>query len=485
MQQRVSLKDLKKISDVIYEIPKTFRADMRVDARVFTNAPMLADIVSDRSLDQLVNVTTLPGICGAAYAMPDIHQGYGFPIGGVAATLIEHDGVISPGGIGYDINCGVRLMRSNVKYAAAKHELERLAEMLLHTIPSGTGRGGNIKLDEHELDLVLKQGARRAIELGYGNLEDLRLCEEGGAMTSADPAAVSVHAKNRGFDQLGTLGSGNHFLEVQRVEHIFDEQCAKAFGLETDMLVVMIHCGSRGLGHQVCTDYVRLMLSKINDWKITLPDRELACAPFNSPEGQQYFAAMSGAANFAWANRQIIGHLVAKAWSALFGQQASLNLVYDVCHNIGKTEEHMVDGKQRRVLVHRKGATRAFGPGHESIPAIYRSVGQPVFIPGTMGTSSYVLAGMQQAMQLSFGSACHGAGRRLSRIGAKKMVSGSQLRKELAQRGIIIKCESSAGLAEEAPIAYKDVDNVVDVVVQAGIAKKVAKLAPLAVIKGG
>lgn len=477
--------DLIKIKENLYEIPQSFAPHMRVPARIYLSEAMFDDIKEDRSLMQLVNVASLPGIQKYALAMPDIHQGYGFPIGGVAGTLISQNGVISPGGIGYDINCGVRLLVANMNKYDIKPQIEELATALFHTVPSGVGRGGKIKLDSNEIDRVLLHGARRMIELGYGNEADVEFCEEQGSMPGADPNAVSKEAKKRGYDQLGTLGSGNHFLEVQAVQEIYDEAAARAFGLTKDAVTVMIHCGSRGLGHQTCTDYVRIMMGKLSAWGYQLPDRELVCAPFNSAEGQQYFAAMTAAANFAWANRHLIGHWTRQAWQTIFGMEAQLKTVYDLSHNIGKREKHMIDGHEKELLLHRKGATRSFGPSRSEIPFAYKSVGQPVLIPGTMGTSSYVLVGTDESIEQAFGSSCHGAGRKLSRSKSKKLVHGATLRHELENAGIVVRCDSSAGLAEEAPIAYKDVDSVVNVITQTKLAKKVARLVPLAVIKGG
>lgn len=484
MADEIKKENLVKISDVLYEIPTSYRNDMRVPARVFMNDAMIDDVLKDRALWQLVNVTTLPGICKAAFAMPDIHQGYGFPIGGVAATDINNGGVISPGGIGYDINCGVRLMVAPMQAAELQPYISTLATRLFHRIPSGVGRGGKLDFKPDELDSILKSGAQRMLELGYGLQEDIVLCEEQGCMKNADPALISKQAKNRGGDQLGTLGSGNHFLEVQEVEEIYDTVAANAFGLQKGFVTIMIHCGSRGLGHQTCTDYVRIMMQKLPEWGYELPDRELMYAPFSSPEGQDYFNAMAAAANYAWANRHMIAHWVRQVWRELIGD-IPLHMVYDVSHNLGKVEKHLMNGKERTLVLHRKGATRAFGPGMPQLPQQYKNIGQPVLIPGTMGTASYILVGTQQSMEVAFGSSCHGAGRRLSRAQAKKEVHGSELRKELQHRGIIIRSDSDPGLAEEAPLAYKDVDNVVNVVDAAGLAKKVARVKPLAVIKGG
>lgn len=484
MANEITKKDLKKISDVLYEIPISYRQDMRVPARVFMNNIMMEDVLSDRALWQLVNVTTLPGICKAAFAMPDIHQGYGFPIGGVAATDIANGGVISPGGIGYDINCGVRLLVAPIPADQLRPLLSSFATRLFKKIPSGVGRGGNLDFKSEELDTILQSGAQRMLELGYGLPEDIELCEENGCMRNANPALISSKAKSRGADQLGTLGSGNHFLEVQEIEEIYDQAAAQAFGLQKGFVTIMIHCGSRGLGHQTCTDYVRIMMQKLSQWGYDLPDRELIYAPFTSQEGQDYFNAMAAAANYAWANRHMIGHWVRQVWQECMGQ-TPLHMVYDVSHNLGKVEKHRINGSERELVLHRKGATRAFGPGMIGVPPRYKEVGQPVLIPGTMGTFSYILVGTQQSMDIAFGSSCHGAGRRLSRAQAKKEVTGSQLRKELQSRGIIIRSDSDPGLAEEAPLAYKDVDNVVNIVNSAGLAKKVARVKPMAVIKGG
>ncbi len=483
-ENRLMRAALVKLDDFTYEIPKTFRSDMRVPARVFSSDEMLSALLEDRSLEQLVNVATLPGIQGYAFAMPDIHQGYGFPIGGVAAMAIDEGGVISPGGIGYDINCGVRLLAANLTAADLHPHLEKLATKIFHIVPSGVGKGGMLEMGYRELDLVLHHGAKRMLELGYGTAADLEFCEERGCMAGADPGQVSDKAKNRGADQLGTLGSGNHFLEIQYVEEIFDAQAAHVFGLAQGGVVIMIHCGSRGLGHQTCTDHVRLMMAVLSQWGYQLPDRELVCAPFHSPEAQNYFAAMSAAANYGWANRHMIGHWVRESFHAVLGADVQVNTIYDIAHNIGKIEKHMINGIEKKVIMHRKGATRAFGPGRPEQPDRYKSVGHPVFVPGTMGTASYVMAGTERGMDIAFGSCCHGAGRRMSRMKAKRSVRGAELRAQLESKGIIIRTHSLVGLAEEAPIAYKDVDNVVDVVHGAGLARKVARLRPLAVIKG-
>lgn len=481
----ITLKELIKVSNSLFEIPKTYRPDMRVPGHIFVDSQMMQDILQDSSLLQVANVATLPGIQKYALAMPDIHQGYGFPIGGVAALDINQGGVISPGGIGYDINCGVRLLAADISSEDISPYINKLADELFNSVPSGVGRGGKVKLSDAQLDKVLTQGANYMLTLGYGLESDIEHCEENGNMKMADPEKISDRAKRRGFDQLGTLGSGNHFLEVQQVDEIYDENIATIFGLKKNMVTVMIHCGSRGLGHQTCTDYVQKMLPKLKEWSIELPDKELACAPFKSQEGQDYYKAMCAAANFAWANRHLIGHWTRESFKKIISPNINLQTIYDLSHNIGKIEKHNINNKLVDLIVHRKGATRAFGPHRQEVPAIYRSVGHPVLIPGTMGTSSYVLVGTEENLEKTFGSCCHGAGRKMSRMKAKKTVRGSTLREELEARGIIIRCDSNAGLAEEAPLAYKDVDNVIKVVEQAKIAKRVARLTPIAVIKGG
>src|SRR3989338_3533017 len=478
------MKDLlKQLKPYLYEIPVGAVPRTRVSARPDITERPLEEVSSDRSIEQLVNTSMLPGVVEHVLAMPDMHEGYGFPIGGVAATELPH-GIISPGGVGYDINCGVRMLASDLTFSNVRPRLEDLAGQMQRAIPSGTGRGGRIKLSESDMDDVLREGAAWCVRKWMGTEADLDHLEERGTYPGADPNLVSPHAKKRGRDQLGTLGSGNHFLEVQRVESIYDEAAAKAFGLFDGQVVISIHCCSRGLGHQICTDYVRLMLAKLPDYGFTLPDRELACAPADSDEGKRYFTAMAAAANFAWANRQVIEHHVRIEWELLFGKDHPLKTVYDVCHNIAKKETHMIHGETKQLLVHRKGATRAFGPGHPDVSADYRDVGQPVLIPGTMGTASYVLRGTDEAMKRTFGTVCHGAGRRMSRHAAKKIVSGPELRTQLEDQGIVVKCFSDTGLVEEAPLAYKDIESVVDVVEQAGLSKKVARLRPVAVVKG-
>jgi len=463
---------LKKINDCLWEIPKEFRSDMRVPARVYVSENMLNEITDDKSLEQLVNVATLPGIQRYALAMPDIHEGYGFPVGGVAAFDAK-EGVISPGGIGYDINCGVRLLRSELKRDDIAPHLRDLGRTIYAEVPSGVGRGGALKLEGTDLGTVLKGGAARMVDLGYGEEEDLKHIESEGVLADADSKYISEHAKKRGADQLGTMGAGNHFVEVGYVEEIFDKDVAEKWGLKEGQVTVLIHTGSRGLGHQVATDYIRLMMRVMPRYNVTLSDRELACVPFSSPEGQNYWRAMSAAANFAWANRQMITAEVRKAWKDVLGSAGEkLSVVYDVAHNIAKLEKYKGDSiSMREMVVHRKGATRAFP-------------GQPVLIPGSMGTRSYVLVGQEKAMEESFGSSCHGAGRRMSRTQARKEIHAKDLRAELQAQGIVVNAGSARGLTEEAPEAYKDVDEVVEVVHQAGLARKVASLKPLVVIKG-
>ena len=473
---------LHRIDAVLWEIPASARADMRVPARVFADEEILAAIGEDRSLEQLQNVATLPGIVGAALAMPDVHQGYGFPVGGVAATA-PPDGVISPGGVGYDINCGVRLLALPLSEAELGERRTPLVHQISRGVPAGVGRHGSMALGAEELERVLVDGARALVERhGIGTPEDLERTESGGRLEGADAAMVSPRAKQRGAGQLGTMGSGNHFVEVQRVESVLDPAAAEAFGLSEGQVTVLIHSGSRGLGHQVCTDYVKRMDAAIARHRIVLPDRQLACAPLSSPEGRAYRAAMACAGNFAWANRQAIAHRVREAARDALGAAVAdgAHQVYDVAHNVAKLETH----EGRELCVHRKGATRAFPAGSAEIPADYRGTGQPVFIPGSMGTSSYVLRGMPGSMERSFGSACHGAGRRMSRTGARRRVTGAELRRELEAQGIVVRCPSNRGLAEEAPFAYKDVERVVGIVERAGLAAPVARLRPLGVVKG-
>jgi tRNA-splicing ligase RtcB len=478
---------LRQIDDYRWELPADYKAGMRVPGRIYASPALLDAIAQDQALEQVANVACLPGIVRYSLGMPDIHWGYGFPVGGVAAMRVD-DGVISPGGIGFDINCGVRLIRTDLTEDEVRPRLKPLVDTLFRAVPSGVGGEGPVRLRKGELDQVLADGARWAIHRGYGWPEDVEVIEEGGALASADPAMVSDRARERGAEQLGTLGSGNHFLEVQVVDHVYDAQVAAAFGLrERGQVVVFLHCGSRGLGHQVCQDYLREMDAAGKRYGISLPDRQLACAPLRSPEGQAYFKAMSCAANFAWANRQCITHAVREAFAKVFGRPArelGMYLVYDVSHNIAKIEEYDVDGRRVRVCVHRKGATRAFPPGHPDLPARYRATGQPVLIPGDMGRYSYVTVGAEAAMAETFGSTCHGAGRMLSRGAAKRELRGVDVVAELAKRGIVVRAQDRALLAEEASIAYKDVADVVAVTAGAGIALRVARLRPIGVVKG-
>ena len=482
----VAITDLKKISDYEWEIPKSYRDDMRVPVRLFVTRELLEQAMRDKSLEQAINSATLPGLVGYVTVMPDMHQGYGFPIGGVAATRYP-EGVISPGGIGYDINCGVRLLGSQIPVEAANPVMDELASALNHHIPSGVGKGGALRLSERELNDLCVNGARWAKKRGYATEADLRRTEEGGRLIGADPDKVSPRAKKRGRNQVGTLGAGNHFIEVVLIAEIFDETAAQAMGLVQGNIALQIHTGSRGFGHQVCSDYVRSLQNAVQKYGIKLADRELVCAPLDSPEGQNYLAAMRCAANYGFANRQLLAHRARQAFEEVMAGKVKnwhLHQVYDVAHNIGKIEKHVVDGEEIEVCVHRKGATRAFGPGSPGLPGEYQKIGQPVLVPGSMGTASWVLVGTEQSMTRSFGSSCHGAGRTMSRSKAKKTIWGSDLKQELEREGIEIRAGSMAGLAEEAPAAYKDVDAVVKTVDGAGIAKKVAKLVPLAVIKG-
>lgn len=473
-----------KKSNYLWELPPYVKKGMKVPALVYASKKILEEIGGDKSLEQLTNVAMLPGIVKASIVMPDVHEGYGFPIGGIAATAWP-DGGISPGGIGYDINCGVRLLTSQLNKNDLRGRGEELAKALYAQIPSGVGKGGNIQLSEQELDKVLTQGVQWALKNGYALLEDIDKIESQGRFDNADQACVSEYAKKRGIDQLGTIGSGNHFVEVSYVDQIFDQEVAQIFGLKEGQLTILIHTGSRGLGHQIALDYMKLMIASMGKYGIEVPDRELACVPFNSPEGQDYFRAMAAAANYAWCNRQVITWEIRNAWKEFFkGKDTQLDVLYDVAHNIAKVEEHVVEGKKKKLIVHRKGSTRSFGPGHPEVTECYKGTGQPVIIPGSMGTASYVMAGTEHAMEESFGSTCHGAGRRMSRRAAQKAVNIHELEKELAERNIFVRAGSRSGVSEEAPIAYKDIDEVIEVVHQAGIAKKVARLRPLSVIKG-
>ena len=475
--------ELQRIDRVRWRIPRDERRGMRTDVLVYASEAIIEAIRRDLSLEQAMNVAALAGIVGPSLAMPDIHQGYGFPIGGVAATDYER-GVVSPGGVGFDINCGVRLVRTSLTAEEVRPRLRDLVNQVFRDVPCGTGGAGYIRINEKQLNDVLVKGARWAVDNGYGEESDVEFCEEGGRMEDADPTHVSARAKERGLPQLGTVGSGNHFLEIQYVESLHDEEATKVMGLEQGQVVLSIHCGSRGLGHQVCTDYLGQMGAAMKRYNISVPDRQLACVPIQSAEGQAYLAAMGAAANFAWANRQAILHFVRGSIRQLFGKSVRIGLVYDVCHNIAKRERHVVEGRKRDVLVHRKGATRAFPPGHREIPAAYRRIGQPVLIPGSMGTASWVLVGAEGAMRESFGSVCHGAGRLMSRTAARKGRDAREVLKRLEEAGIIARSETRDGILEEIPEAYKNVDEVIEVVHEAGLARKVARLRPMGVIKG-
>ncbi|MGO9267572.1 MAG: RtcB family protein [Candidatus Binataceae bacterium] len=477
--------ELVKLSDYLWEIPKT--GAMLVPGRVYASAKMIDDMREDPALTQVANVACLPGIVGYSLAMPDIHWGYGFPIGGVAAVDGD-EGVISPGGVGYDINCGVRLARTHLPFSFVESRIDRLADALFAKIPAGIGSSGAIPgLSIDQLKEVVSEGAQWALRNGYATKRDLEHTEEGGRLAGADPDRVSERAYQRGAKQLGTLGSGNHFLELGRVDEIYDSRLADALGLEVGHVTVMIHSGSRGLGHQTCDDYLKVVGSAMARYEIALPDRQLAAVPISSPEGRAYLGAMAAAANFAWCNRQVMMHLTEQALLetlAIAPRELSFALVYDVCHNIAKFEEHSVADRRRRVCVHRKGATRAFGPGHPALPEALRPLGQPVLIPGDMGRYSFVLVGRETAMRETFGSSCHGAGRLMSRMKAKKEAGGRDLNAELKRRGVTVRAHSRAGIAEEMPYAYKDVADVVEVMEAAGITRRVARLKPFAVIKG-
>jgi tRNA-splicing ligase RtcB len=473
---------LQKRAPYRYFIPISYKKGMRIEGLIFADDELIRQIDADQTKDQVANVATLPGLVGRSLAMPDAHQGYGFPIGGVAAADPEN-GVVSAGGVGFDINCGVRLLVAPVGADAVREKLDPLLQQLFRDIPCGTGRKAPFSVDRKEMDEVLRSGARWAVERGFGTEADLQHMEEFGTLPGADTAMVSARARERGHTQIGTLGSGNHFLEIQKVEEVFEPETAARFGVQEGQLAVLLHSGSRGLGHQVCTDYLDIMDGAMKRYGITVADRQLACVPVASKEGQNYLAAMAAAANFAFANRQMMTHRVREAFRRVLGVD-NVTLVYDVCHNIAKREEHDVDGRRRTVLVHRKGATRALPPGHPLLPPELRDAGQPVLIPGSMGTASYVLVGTQLAMQETFGSSCHGAGRAKSRTQAKRETTADQLLADMKKRGVLVRGETRSGLTEEKPDAYKDVSRVVDVVHGAGIARKVARLSPLAVMKG-
>lgn len=469
---------LKKISDNEFEIAK--EGKMNVPAKIFANSLLIESIEKDKTIQQIKNVATLPGIIKYSLAMPDAHQGYGFPIGGVAAFDLK-EGIISPGGVGYDINCGVRLLATDISVKDFMKKRGAFIKEMDKTIPSGLGEGNEKKVSMNELDEILTKGAKFAIEKKFGKQEDLDRCEENGCIENANPKDVSQRAKSRGLGQAGTLGAGNHFLEIQKVDEIFDEKIAKAFGLEKNKIVIMIHCGSRGLGHQVASDYIGLMEKQYGIKN--LADRELVNAPIESELGKKYMSAMNCAINFAFYNRQKIMHSIREILEKHFPKNKN-HLVYDVCHNIAKIEEHEIDGKKQKVCVHRKGATRSFGPGRKEIPEIYRKVGQPVLIPGSMGTSSYVLVGTKKAEEISFGSTAHGAGRVMSRFGANKNLTAKNIKKLLSDKDIQIEYHDDRGLVAEAPQAYKDVEEVVKVSDELGLAKKVSRLIPIGVIKG-
>jgi tRNA-splicing ligase RtcB len=476
-----------KIDDYRWEIPMDYKTGMRVPGLIYSSKEMLESIREEQTPEQVANVAFLPGIVGHSLAMPDIHWGYGFPIGGVAATDVR-DGVVSPGGVGYDINCGVRLLSTGLSEAEVRPSINELINELFHNIPSGLGSEGKIKVSQKEMSQLMIEGARWAVKRGLGLGEDLDVSEEGGCLSGANPSKISDRAMKRGMPQAGTLGSGNHFLEIQVVKEIYDSHAASILGIaNVGQVLILIHTGSRGFGHQICTDYLRLMEQAVSKYGIKLPDRQLACAPVQSKEGQDYLEAMACAANYAWANRQCIAHWTRESFSKVFGrspEKLGMRQVYDVAHNIAKIEEHTVDGHMAKVCVHRKGATRAFPAGHKDTPGRYKAIGQPVLVPGDMGRCSFVALGTEKAMAESFGSTCHGAGRVLSRGAAKRGVKGADIIRELKSRGITVKAESLSALAEEAPQAYKDVTEVIDVVHQAGISRKVAMAVPMGVIKG-
>lgn len=486
---------IEPLDDYRFQINPSYQSDamkrmgvrMRVPGVLYSDRKMLEAVLSDNSPDQVAHVATLPGIVGASFAMPDIHHGYGFAIGGVAA-FDAGEGIISPGGVGYDINCGVRLIRTELQFQDIKDQVSKLTDTMFNNVPSGVGTSGKRKLSAKEVEQVLSQGAQWAVREGYGWNSDTEYMEENGCLRSADPSLVSDNAKKRGAPQLGSLGSGNHFLEIQRVDAIFDREAAAAFGItEVGQVTIMVHTGSRGCGHQICTDYLDTMRRANQKYNIPLVDRELSCAPASSDEGRRYFAAMNCGANFAWANRQMITHWVRESFEQVLGEKSErmgMHLLYDIAHNMAKLEEHEVDGQKRKLLVHRKGATRAFGPGNTAVPQKYRSVGQPVIIPGDMGSASYLLAGTEEAMKQTFGSSCHGAGRRMSRTAAKKQFRADEVQRKLTEAGVYLKAASRSGVSEEAPGVYKAIDDVIEVSHNAGLARKVVRLRPVGVVKG-
>ena len=479
--------ELKKIDDYRYKIPRSYKAGMKTDGIIYASEKMLPQITSDEAPEQVANVAFLPGIVGCAMAMPDIHWGYGFPIGGVAAFDIEK-GIISPGGVGYDINCGVRLLRTDLTDNDIKDKIKVLVRAIFNNVPSGVGSTGKIRIDEREVKNVLREGAQWALRQGYGWKEDIEHIEARGALGGANPDRVSKRALQRGRPQLGTLGAGNHFLEIQVVEDIYDREAAKVMGIDdVGQITVMIHTGSRGLGYQVCDDNVKMLGRVTQKYGIDIPDRQLACAPITSPEGKSYFEQMACAANYAWANRQCIMHWIRESFEKVLGKKAEelgMHLIYDVAHNIAKFERHKVGDETKKLCIHRKGATRAFPAGHDDVPDKYKSIGQPVLIPGDMGTHSYLLLGTDLAMKETFGSTCHGAGRVMSRTKALSRTRGRSIEKELAEKGIFVLSASNEVLREEVPEAYKDIDTVVDAVHKAGISRKVARMRPLGVVKG-
>ncbi|MFH1359567.1 MAG: RtcB family protein [Candidatus Omnitrophota bacterium] len=477
---------LEKIDDCRYRIPKSFKKGMRVDGMVYANEELLKDIFKDKAIEQVINAAFLPGIVGHSMAMPDVHWGYGFPIGGVAATDLNNEGVISPGGVGFDINCGVRCMRSEFVLDDIKDHVPTLMKVLFRNVPSGVGSTGNLRLKKEDEKRLLREGSKWIVQKGFGTQDDLEATEDEGAIAGANPEAVSERAYARGKDQVGTLGSGNHFLEIQVIDEIYDEDVARALNLFKNQITVMIHCGSRGLGHQICDDYCRIMDQAMRKYLISMPDRQLACAPVKSREGTDYLGAMRCAANYAWANRQLIMHKVRESFEAVFKKSwtnMGLQLVYDVAHNIAKIEKHDVDGQGLSLCVHRKGATRAFPPGHPALAKRYQAIGQPVIIPGDMGRNSYLLVGQESGAE-TFYSCCHGAGRVMSRMQAKKRFHYGDIIKDLKAKGITLEAQSAKTVTEEAPLVYKDVTEVVGVVQKAGLAKKVCRMRPLGVMKG-
>ncbi|MCV0431721.1 RtcB family protein [Nitrosopumilus sp.] len=476
----------RKIGENQYQIDADTNLGMKVPVRIYADEPLMQKMLSDRTIMQARNVASIPGIVGHSVVLPDGHEGYGFPVGGVAAMDAE-EGMISPGGVGYDINCGVRLLRSNLSEQTVRSKLKELVTDLFSSIPSGVGSKGAVKLTHSELDEVLVNGVNWAIDHGYGSSDDADVCEENGQIPNADPNKVSEKARKRGAPQLGSLGSGNHFLEVQKVAEVHDQEAAKRMGIEEGTITILIHCGSRGFGHQVCSDYLRVSEQAMQKYDINLPDRELACVPNNSEEGESYRKAMFSALNFAWSNRQMLTHWTRNSFQRIFNQSESdldMKLVYDVAHNIAKVEKHKVDGYDRNLVVHRKGATRAFPANRDEIPSKYRDLGQPVLVPGSMGTASWILLGQPNSMNLSFGSTAHGAGRTMSRSKARRNYTENDVKKSLNDKGIFIKALTRDGVVEETPQAYKDVDSVVNVSHNLGIATKVAKLVPIGVIKG-